>query len=130
MKEIDRKKREIARLQFEISELAKDELEQAKKDGKPFDELFRLWLSDDIPKRHEGWIIHMKAQGTKDIWHYINYGEPIRTKIYTVEEIARDLDSCNEDYREGSSMCLSKEQILDFKKQLMERNIGSIDYDW
>jgi hypothetical protein len=132
-KEIEKKKKQIAKLQKEVGNLALKEVERAKKAGKSFDEIFELWLNEDVPKKNEGWLIHMKVEGSRDIWSYIDHGEPARRRTYSVQEIVEDLEECHDEYKpdgDCSYMYLTGEQVLEFKKQLMERNIGSTPFDW
>ena len=127
-KMIEQKKLEIEKLKKEVADLALADLEQAKKDEKPFEEIFELWLSDDVPKKDVGWLIHITVDGAGDIWEYIDYGEPNRRMTYTIQDIVRDLEHCScypTDHPQ-----LSKEQFLEFKKKLMEENVGSTIFDW
>jgi hypothetical protein len=127
-KKLEEQRRILKNLKKAVEDLAVAELEDAKKQGKPFEEIFALWLSDDIPKKDEGWLIHMHSGQSGDIWNYIQYGEASRGRRYSVHEIIKYLEECAEGI--WANRILTKEQVLDFKKQLMEQNIGSTIFDW
>lgn len=119
--ELKAKREEFEKVWKEIGELALKELEQAKKDGKSFDEIFELWLREETPKKDYG-LIHISVKGDgRDIWDYIGYGEPIRSKRYEIYDIVQYLEDAEE---------LTKDQLKEFKRQLMEQNVGSTVFDW
>lgn len=106
----------INEINKELQPLVKKKIEELR--GENFDKAFDLWLKYAIKKTY-GWIIHVTVKG-KDIWDFIDLGQPIREKFYTINEILMNLGEHD----------LSKDILLEYKKILMDKNIGSVPFDW
>ena len=145
------KKAQIKKLQEEVSALAVEELEKAKKDGKPFDQIFELWLDEEVPKKDYDYMIHIQVGKHVDIWDFIGYGDPIRGMKYMIEDIIICLEEYT-NYSENKNKKyidknintpilniikhgnyvkkLTKEELIEIKKELMRKNVGSTTFDW
>lgn len=86
-----------------------------------FDDLFDAWY-EYAPKTYYSWFENIEPENELDIWDYL---EPYdKGRIYTIKHFLDYLDDLETD------KTITLEAKNEYKKILMEKNVGSIIYDW
>jgi hypothetical protein len=106
-----------------MTEISKDIIEKMKKEDALFEDIFNEWL-EYATKKDFGWLHHIEVDG-KDIWSFIDHGEPQRGRTYTIDEIV-DYIFDRVEYEED----MTEERAWEYCKKLMEDNVGSMPFDW
>jgi hypothetical protein len=114
---------DIKDLQSGVNKLSSQIMEEMKKQNCSPREIFDEWL-EYATKDDSRWIVHIEING-KEIWDFIDWGEPSRGRRYTANEIVDYLFEQVE-----NSDDLTQEEAWQFCQKLMEQNIGSLVYDW
>ena len=113
---------DIKDLQEGVKKISSKILDIMKAGDYTFQEIFDEWL-ENTPKEEARWLEHIEVND-KDMWDFIDYGEPSRGRRYTINEIVDYL------FDKVEPNNLKEEEAWEFCQKLMEKNIGSIPYDW
>jgi len=113
---------DIKDFQEGVEKFSLEIIEEMKNQYYSSEDIFNEWL-EHMPKEEGQWLEHIKVDG-KDIWGYIDWGEPLRGRTYTINEVVDYL------FDRVTEKDLTEEEAWKFCHILMEKNIGSLIYDW
>ena len=109
-----------------VVEITKKILDKMRKDKTSFEKIFNEWM-DNATKRDYPWLENIVVNG-KDIWDlYGDYTD--RYKTYTIGELVEKVWDSN--YSSSwSDAEITEEEAWEYCRLLMEKNVGSIVFDW